>query len=79
MQPVCKIHLEICKKSRNKEACNLHTLPHNYAIHLLEKGGDLRYIQHILGHNSSKTTEIYTHITQIGLKNIKNPLDDFDL
>jgi len=55
-----------------------HTLRHSYATHLLEKGTDLRYIQHILGHSSSKTTEIYTHITQSGIENIKNPLDDFE-
>ncbi|MGH1384005.1 tyrosine-type recombinase/integrase [Kordia sp.] len=55
-----------------------HTLRHSFATHLLEKGISLRYIRYILGHQSSKTTEMYTHITQTSIENIKNPLDDFD-
>ena len=57
----------------------LHCLRHSYATHLLEAGVSLRYIQELLGHKSSKTTEIYTHVSMTGLQNIKNPADDFDL
>jgi len=52
-----------------------HMLRHSFATHLLESGVDLRYIQTLLGHNSSRTTEIYTHVAMRGLSNIKNPLD----
>ena len=54
----------------------LHWLRHSYATHLLESGVDLRYIQELLGHNSSKTTEIYTHVTEKSLQKIKSPFDD---
>lgn len=57
----------------------LHCLRHSYATHLLEAGVSLRYIQELLGHKSSKTTEIYTHVSMTGLQNIKNPADDIDL
>lgn len=42
-------------------------------------GTDLRYIQTLLGHESSKTTEIYTHITTKGFEQIKSPLDGLDI
>ena len=71
---------EVLKKSIKLATINkpvtLHWLRHSYATHLLESGTDLRYIQELLGHNSSKTTEIYTHVSTKNIQQIKSPFDD---
>ena len=65
-----------CNKAGISKAVTFHSLRHSYATHLLESGVDLRFIQELLGHSSSKTTEIYTHVSVGTLKNIRNPMDD---
>jgi len=64
-----------CDRGGVKKEVTIHSLRHSFATHLLENGIDLRYIQELLGHKSSKTTEIYTHVSSRDLMKIKNPLD----
>ncbi|MDN3585111.1 tyrosine-type recombinase/integrase [Pedobacter aquatilis] len=73
LQSVLKQALE---KVGQKKPVSLHWLRHSFATHLLEAGTDLRYIQELLGHSSSRTTEIYTHVSTQSIQKIKSPFDD---
>lgn len=70
---------QIFRRAVDKSGVNpwgtVHTLRHSFATHLLQEGMNLRLIQSMLGHSSSKTTEIYTHVLAINNKTIVSPLD----
>ena len=74
----CSIRKTVKKAAKRAGVqSNVHThmIRHSFATHLLENGTNLRHIQQLLGHSSSKTTEIYTHVAISSFKDIKNPLD----
>ncbi len=75
-ESLAKVFKNALNKAGIAKPASLHWLRHSYATHLLENGTDLRYIQEILGHSSSKTTEIYTHVSTKSIQNVKSPFDD---
>ncbi|RCW81649.1 site-specific recombinase XerD [Halanaerobium sp. DL-01] len=71
-----KVFKRACKKAGINKDVGIHSLRHSFATHLLEQGVDLRYIQNLLGHKSSTTTEIYTHVSNKNFIEITNPFDN---
>jgi len=56
-----------------------YQLRHSFATHSLEDGTDIRHIQELMGHSSTKTTEIYTRVTKKKLSQIRSPLDNIKI
>ncbi len=74
-ESVAKIVRNASTKSYILRKVTPQMLRHSFATHLLEDGTDIRYIQTLLGHSSTKTTEIYTQVALHNFKSIRNPLD----
>ena len=73
-----KIFRKALKQANINKHATPHTLRHSFATHLLEQGISLLFIKELLGHSSTKTTEIYTHVSTRQLSKIQNPLDNLN-
>lgn len=75
VRSIQKVFEQACRRAEIRKHATLHTLRHSFATHLLEQGTGLRHIQELLGHTTSRTTEIYTHVSSRELRRIRSPLD----
>ncbi len=79
VESVYRVFKQALQKAGIKKDVGVHSLRHSYATHLHESGLDIRYIQELLGHRSTRTTEIYTHVSRRNLVIIRSPIEDMDV
>jgi len=79
VESVYQVFKQALRRAGIKKDVGVHSLRHSYATHLHESGLDIRYIQELLGHKSSKTTEIYTHVSRRNLVAVRSPIEDIDV
>ena len=78
-ESVYRVFKDALLKAGIKRDVGVHSLRHSYATHLHESGLDIRYIQELLGHKSTRTTEIYTHVSRRNLIAVRSPIEDMDV
>jgi integrase/recombinase XerD len=78
-ESVYRVFKDALLKAGIKKDVGVHSLRHSYATHLHESGLDIRYIQELLGHKSTRTTEIYTHVSRRNLIAVRSPIEDMDV
>ena len=79
VESVYQVFKQALKRAGINKDVGVHSLRHSYATHLHESGLDIRYIQELLGHKSTKTTEIYTHVSRRNLVAVRSPIEDLDV
>jgi site-specific recombinase XerD len=79
VESVYNVFKQALHKAGIKKEVGVHSLRHSYATHLHESGLDIRYIQELLGHRSSRTTEIYTHVSRRNLIAVRSPIEDLNV
>jgi len=78
-ESVYRVFKDALRRAGIKKDVGVHSLRHSYATHLHETGLDIRYIQELLGHKSTRTTEIYTHVSRRNIIAIRSPIEDMDV
>ena len=79
VESVYRVFKQALHSAGIKKDVGVHSLRHSYATHLHESGLDIRYIQELLGHRSTRTTEIYTHVSRRNLVVVRSPIEDMDV
>jgi integrase/recombinase XerD len=78
-ESVYRVFKDAMKNAGISKDVGVHSLRHSYATHLHENGLDIRYIQELLGHKSTRTTEIYTHVSRRNLVQVRSPIEDLNV